>query len=220
MSGGAESETEGSICDSKEKQDRMTTMKGEAMSATLAMTPPYAVDSRHSEFAECYEILDGVRVEIPPMSAEATVIAFELARHMANFGIAGNFGRAITEGLFHLPLPMDRNRRPDVAFVSFSRWPQTKRIPSSNAWDVLPDIVAEVISPNDLAEEVLDKLLEYFRSGIRLAWVIYPKQQLVYVYESPTKPHVLTRDESLDGGVVLPGFQLPLAKLFPAEASA
>ena len=170
-----------------------------------------------SEAEASFEIIDGIRVETPPMSTESTLIASELYLHVANFAKANKIGRGIVDGLFHLPLPMDRNRRPDVAFVPFSRWPQTKRLPSSDAWDVLPDIVAEVLSPSDLAEEVLDKIEEYFLSGIRLVWVIHPKLQLVYVYESPTQIRVLTRNDSLDGGVALPGFQLPLVQLFPTE---
>jgi Uma2 family endonuclease len=126
---------------------------------TLARNPTAV--SHESEVEAPYEIIDGIRVEIPPMSTESTLIASELYLHVANFAKANKIGRGIVDGLFHLPLPMDRNRRPDVAFVPCSRWPQTKRVPSSNAWDVLPDIVAEVISPTDLMEEVLDKIEEY-----------------------------------------------------------
>jgi Uma2 family endonuclease len=76
----------------------------------------------------------------------------------------------------------------------------------------------EVISPSDLFEEVLEKIEEYFHSGIRYVWIIDAKLRLVYSYESPTQIRVLTRNDSLDGGVVLPGFQLPLVQLFPADA--
>src|SRR5207249_957331 len=109
-----------------------------------------------------------------------------------------------------------RNRRPDVAFVTYERWPMNRPIPlTDNAWDVVPDLAVEVSSRHDLAEELVQKLTEYFQAGVRLVWVIYPKQRLVYVYESPTQVRGLTQSDELDGGTVLPGFRLPLANLFP-----
>ncbi len=187
------------------------------MSAVTTLTPMPSLVSYDLDDRECFEIIDGLRVEIPPMSAEATVIAADLSHYLTAHGFSNELGRGVVEGLFHLPLPMDRNRRPDVAFVPFSRWPKTKRIPTSNAWDVLPDIVAEVISPSDRFEEVFDKIEEYFQSGIQLVWVIHPGLRRVYIFASPTEIRVLTRNDALNGGVVLPGFQLPLAQLFPAD---
>jgi Uma2 family endonuclease len=113
-----------------------------------------------------------------------------------------------------LPLAKDRNRKPDVAFVAYSRWPKSKPIPSTNAWDVLPDLCVEVISPNDLADEIETKISEYFEAGVRLVWVVYPRQERFYVYDSASQVRRLTRADTLDGGSVLPGFQLPLAELF------
>ncbi len=147
------------------------------------------------------------------MSVNATLVTTALSGHLFNQTKAS--GRIATEGLFRLPLPVDRNRRPDIAFVSFDRWPQDRPTGTENAWDVVPDAAIEVISPNDMIEEVLVKLDEYFRVGVRLAWVVFPQQQLVYVYESYTQIRVLTRADTLDGGAVVPGFRLALSELFP-----
>jgi Uma2 family endonuclease len=107
-----------------------------------------------------------------------------------------------------------------VAFVPYARWPRTRPVPDTNAWDVLPDLCVEVVSPTDAAEELRDKITEYFQSGVRLVWVVYPRHQVVDVYDGPTRVRILTRADALDGGPVLPGFQLPLAELFPAEEPA
>src|SRR5690349_12378017 len=93
-----------------------------------------------------YEIIDGVRVELPPMSANSSGVANDLALFLSNYGLANNLGLAYTEMLFHLPLPVERNRRPDVAFVPFSRWPRGMPRPDTNEWDVLPDLFVEVVS--------------------------------------------------------------------------
>jgi Uma2 family endonuclease len=164
---------------------------------------------------ELYEIIDGRRVGLPPMGIRAAWIATLLVEHLSHFGRAQNLGRTVGEGLFRLTLPIDRNRRPDVAFVAYDRWAKSRPLPESdNAWDVLPNLVVEVISPTDLAEDVQVKVVEYFQAGVSLLWVIYPRTRQVHVYESLSSIRGLSRADELDGGKVLPGFRLPLTELF------
>ena len=162
-----------------------------------------------------YEIIDGEIVETPPMSADSAAFAFDLAWHLRAHGVANNLGKAYTEILIQLPLPVERNRRPDVIFVPYEHWPQDRRIPDTNAWDVLPSLCVEVVSPNDLAEEIMDKLHEYFTSGVKQVWIAYPRHGLLFVHESPAAVRVLSRNDVLEGGAALPGFRLPLSELFP-----
>jgi Uma2 family endonuclease len=164
---------------------------------------------------ELYEVIDGRRVRTPPMGVFAVWIASHLYRHLANFATAQHRGHAITEALFHLPAPVNRDRRPDVAFVSFQRWAKNRPIPRlDNAWDVVPNLTTEVVSPTDTAEELQQKIAEYFRVGVELVWVVYPMQSQIHVYSAPTQVAVLARADTLDGGSVLPGFRLALADLF------
>src|SRR5262245_4413811 len=103
---------------------------------------------------ELYEIIDGQRVRTPPMATLSGWIAFDLARHLCNFALA-NLGRAVSEILFHLPEPVNRDRRPDVAYVSYERWAKNRSLPAAgNAWDVVPNIAGESVSPTDSAEEL------------------------------------------------------------------
>jgi Uma2 family endonuclease len=183
------------------------------MTATGVLTP--TPDFARDEFDhDNYEIIDGLKVELPPMSADSQALAFALARLLTNHGVDHDLGEAYTEMLFKLPLPVDRNRKPDAAFVPYARWARGRRPPPTNAWDVLPDLCVEVVSPNDLADEIMDKVREYFQAGVRLVWVFYPRHDLVQVYESLTAVRGLARPDTLDGGVVLPDFRLPLAELF------
>jgi Uma2 family endonuclease len=169
---------------------------------------------------ELYEIVDGQRVGLPPMGIRAAWIATQIVQHLGYFNRAQNLGHTVGEGLFRLPLPIDRNRRPDVAFVAYDRWARGRPLPESdNAWDVLPNLAVEVISPTDLVEEVQEKVAEYFRSGVSLVWIVYPRTRQVHVYESLTSIRVLSRTEELDGGRVLPGFRLSLSELFLESAA-
>jgi Uma2 family endonuclease len=181
------------------------------MSITTVLEPP--AKRPFDDFL--YEIIDGQKVEVLPMGALAGRLANRLAFRMNSHAIPNNLGEANVENLFHLALPVDRNRRPDVAYVSYDRWPKNRPLTSEqNAWDVVPNITIETISPSDFNDEVLEKIDEYFRAGVELVWTVHPKLKLVYVYESPTSVRVLTVNDVLDGGKVLPHFQLPLKDLF------
>ncbi len=76
------------------------------------------------------------------------------------------------------------------------------------------DLAVEIINPGTTADEVPEKLEEYFKFGVRLVWVVYPRQMKVYVYTSPTKVRVLALGDELEGGDVLPGFRTALSSLF------
>jgi Uma2 family endonuclease len=177
--------------------------------STLMPGNHYSFDDR------LLEVVDGLEVEKPPMGALAGRLANRLAYHMNAHAIPRNLGEANVENLFHLALPVDRNRRPDVAFVSRERWPRERLLPAGdNAWNVVPNITVEAVSPSDFVENLLGRIEEYFRAGVELVWIIHPKQKLVYVYESPVLVRALTVHDSLDSGKVLPGFVLPLQELF------
>jgi Uma2 family endonuclease len=163
---------------------------------------------------ELYEVIDGQRVRIPPMAALSVWLASELLRHLAGFTVS-SIGRTMVEMLFHLPAPVDRDRRPDLAVVSYEKWAKHRAVPySGGAWDVVPNLAGEVVSPTDEVDELQDKIADYFRAGVELVWVVYPAQQQVHVYQSQTQIKVLTKADTLDGGTVAPGFRLPLAELF------
>lgn len=163
-----------------------------------------------------YEIIDGQRVELPPMSYYGGLTATKLTVELGIFLKSNELGHLAAETLFHLPLPADRNRRPDIAFVSYLRWAKEKKKDmEENAWPVAPNLGVEIVSPTDDAVELLDKIAEYFEAGVELVWVVYPSKSMVYVFESLTKVRGLTRQDYLDGGKVLPGFRLQLTELFP-----
>jgi Uma2 family endonuclease len=184
-----------------------------------AVASPYAQRSQSQgriEDEPLYEIIDGQRVELPPMSILATRVASRLIAQLGLYLHGKPVGEALTEALIHLPLPVDRNRRPDLAFVSAERIAQAPHQPGSdNAWHVVPELLVEVVSPNDLAEEIMERLSEYWAAGAKLVWIVYPTQRLVYVYESLRQVRVLGEADELDGGSVLPNLRIPLAPLFP-----
>jgi Uma2 family endonuclease len=189
--------------------------------ATASEAPAPATATR-AEPEGLYEVVDGRIVEKPPMGAFEVEIASILQDWLGPFARSNRLGRAVTEMLFRIDPARGLERRPDLAFVSHGRWPLERRAPRESAWEVVPDLAVEVISPTNSANEVQDKLRDYFKAGVRQVWVVYPLHGLVQVHESPTTLRIFRAEagDTLDGGDVVPGFRLPLATLFgegPAE---
>jgi Uma2 family endonuclease len=164
---------------------------------------------------ERYEVIDGVRVEREPMAAFETVLASWLCHLINSFAAGKKLGVAVSEVLFVLDARRDLKRRPDVAFVSYARWPAPV-IAREAAWNAIPDLAVEIVSPTNLAEEIDGKITDYFQAHVRQVWVVYPDSGRVYIYQSPKQVTVLERTDSLDGGEVLPGFRLPIEQLYEA----
>jgi Uma2 family endonuclease len=188
-------------------------------SATLDLEQ-VAPAASESDAARHYEVIDGIRKETPRLGSYETQIASDLAAFLIVHQHPHQTGKVATEMLFRLDASGDLKRRPDLAYVSYERWPKGKKPSPSDGWAVVPDLAVEVVSPANTATEIVKKIGHYFEAGVRLAWVIYPWEELIYVYESPRAIRVLGRDDVLLGGDVLPGFALPLAMLFSSEDEA
>jgi Uma2 family endonuclease len=162
---------------------------------------------------ELFEVIDGERVPKRSGIYENVLAGLLFARlesHVSSRGL----GRAVIESLFELS-HCENNRRPDVAFVSAARWPLNRRVPGTNAWPVVPELAAEVVSPTDTMMSVLDKVEVYLRAGVSLVWLVLPRQEQLYSYTGNSSVKVFTRDDELTAAPVLPGFRLPIASLFP-----
>src|SRR5262249_23234399 len=128
-------------------------------------------------------------IEKPPMSTLASLVASELSSYLGVYILeqTPRPGRLAFETLFRIPTTKDasRKRRPDLAYVSAERWPIDRPIPvRKDGWDVVPDLAVEVVSPTDIADDLLGKVNEYFQAGVRLVWVVYPIQRCLHVYEA------------------------------------
>jgi Uma2 family endonuclease len=159
-----------------------------------------------------YEIVDNEVRVLPPMGARESFLASALFRVLSNFAWDQSLGLVVAKMLFLLNRATNLQRRPDLALVSFERWPRGRAVPKSPAWEVVPNLAIEVVSPSNLANDVVEKIEDYFLAGVQRVWVIYPEVEKLYDYNSPTSVRILTPDESLDGGDILPGLRVPLTE--------
>jgi Uma2 family endonuclease len=184
--------------------------------ATLSLEP---ISGQSLRDEPLYEVVGGQIEELPPMGAFATNIASRLQSRMGPYAEDSNLGRVVTEMLFVLDGHNDLKRRPDIAFVSYGLWPRSRSVPDTEAWDIVPELAVEVVSPTNTAEKIISKIREYFQAGCHRVWVVYPTVKQVYVYDSATRNSILTVDDSLDGESILPEFRFPLSRLFEVDAS-
>jgi hypothetical protein len=124
-----------------------------------------------------------------------------------------NRGVIAGDGYQCFPHAPGRVRRPDVSFIRRGRLPGDV---SPKGWvRIPPDLVVEVISPNDAAEELEEKLRYYRKVQVLLVWVIYPELRVAKVLRVDGPPAELEEGDVLSAGEVLPGFRCPLRDILP-----
>jgi len=103
-----------------------------------------------------------------------------------------------------------------VPDVSFSRWEKfpDRRLPAMPIPDLVPDLAIEVLSESNTRGEMQRKLRQYFFAGVLLVWFVVPLRREVLVYTAPDESRTVHLGEMLDGGDVLPGFTVPVARIF------
>lgn len=83
--------------------------------------------------------------------------------------------------------------------------------------ELTPDLVAEIVSPNDTHPEVHRKMAEFIEAGVRLVWNVFPGPRTVEVWQSAQRQQpsqILRETDMLDGLDVTPGFTCPVRDLF------
>jgi Uma2 family endonuclease len=163
-----------------------------------------------------YEVIDGEAKEIPPMGFASTVFASEFGFRLGRIRPSARDMIAI-ESLFALPVPVNRRRRPDLAYLPAARVPANWPPPVGEDpphIDAVPSLAVEVVSPSDLAVELEEKCREYLRAGVVIVLAVYPNTRTIHVYEPGSVAQVLTESDTLNLGAVIPGYSVPVADLF------
>ena len=113
---------------------------------------------------------------------------------------------------FKLTSNPDTVLAPDIAFVRQERVKQFGK--KRGYFTGAPDLAVEVISPSDTYSEVDDKVAMWLEAGSSFVWVLNPRLKTVTAYRSLADVTLLTEKDTLDGGDVVPGFQISLEDIF------
>ena len=165
----------------------------------------------HARENRLYELVDGILVE-KGMGYSESMLAGAVLSFIRAFVLPRRLGLVTgADGMMRLFPGLVRI--PDVAFAAWDRLPN-RRVPRTPIPDLVPNLAVEVLGESNPEREMQRKVGEYFRNGVELVWLIDPRDRTARVYRSTSDVRVLGERDALDGGTVLPGFELPLADLF------
>ena len=160
-----------------------------------------------------YELVRGVLRKMSPPSFRHSEITLNISVPLRTHVKANGLGRVgVGDPGFMLQRDPDLILAPDVAFLSNDRLP-----PGAKAEGFLPgapDLVGEVVSPGDTADEVEEKIEDWLNMGCRMVVAVNDRRRTVTVHRPDRPPRVLRGDEVLAGEDVVPGFRLPLPEIF------
>ncbi|HEY2911481.1 MAG TPA: Uma2 family endonuclease [Gemmataceae bacterium] len=163
-----------------------------------------------------YELVDGQLEELS-VSFLSSFVAGRVYKALDRYIDSGHAGWLVPEGTSFQCFPEDRSRvrRADSAFFALDRITREQAVTEGHC-TVCPDLVVEVISPNDLAVDVILKVKEWLGAGARLVWLIDPETKVVHCHdrEQPSAITIRRDGETLTGDPVLPGLAVPVAELF------
>lgn len=167
-----------------------------------------------SSDGRCYELVEGKLYEMPPPSprhGEVTSnIDFLLKTHVRQ----QRLGRVMAgDPGFVLARNPDTVRGPDVAFISYARFPAGEELPLRYG-DLIPDLAVEVVSPSETRPYVREKTASWLAAGVTVVWVVDPRVNEVAVHRADQDTIVLRSDDTLDGSPALPGFTCRVADFF------
>jgi Uma2 family endonuclease len=121
-------------------------------------------------------------------------------------------GQIMAESGIRTEREPDTVRGPDISYMSNARFAEAGK--ATACPDVAPELCVEVASPTDSWPKLREKADEYLAAGVLVVWIVDAERKQVHVFTKSGEPVVLADTDTLRGGEVLVGFELPLAELF------
>ena len=157
------------------------------------------------------ELIDGRIVHMSPTGDEHGAIEFNLGSELRAFVRQHNLGRVTggEVGIYIRRRP-DRIRGADIAFISADRLAK----PVKGFLEVAPNLVVEIMSPEDRWQDVRDKLVDYFSIDVERVWVVEPQNRKVLVFRSSSDFEGYGEEDILRGEGILSDFAIRVADVF------
>lgn len=169
--------------------------------------------SRRPDPGHPEELVKGTIIAMPPPGIRHGDICAQFAFFLRLYLNDQDLGRVLSNdtGVITERGP-DSVRGPDVSFYSYARLPRGP-LPSGYA-GVAPDLVCEVLSPDDRWPRVLAKVAEYLNAGVTVVLVLHPEHRTVSLYDAEQPGRTLGPDDELIIPAVFPEFRVAVARLF------
>jgi len=158
------------------------------------------------------ELVAGRLIPMSPTGFTHGDLEYELGLELRSWAKKTGRGKVVggEVGIFVRRDP-DTVRAADILFISQERL--ARRGPSPYL-DVPPELVVEVLSPDDRWSDVMEKLGDYFAAGVDRVWVVDPRLRKVFAYRSLAEVATLGEADLLQDEQILPGFSVRVADLF------
>lgn len=159
------------------------------------------------------ELVNGEVVEMPGAGELHMAIVILLYKLLDRFAEQHDLGIVRPDGLAYvLRRSPDQVRIPDVSFVAWDAVPDGEI--SEGFWEGAPTLAVEVVSPNDRADDIHDRVQDYLEAGSSQVWVLWPRRQSLSVYRPDADTRELGPDALLQAEDILPGFNVRVGDLF------
>ncbi|SRR5581483_2128054 len=158
-----------------------------------------------------YELDEGELLLIPSPTLWHNEIRYRIHGALREFSRKEKLGLVI--GGTDFALASDTVRRPDVAFITNAHLQLVD--PDHSPLDGAPALAVEVISPGNLAQDIVKKVRQYLHAGSELVWVVYPSLKSVSIHNHAGSHEV--NQGFLEAEDLLPGFKLSLAEIFDED---
>ncbi|MCH7751174.1 MAG: Uma2 family endonuclease [Planctomycetes bacterium] len=159
------------------------------------------------------ELVEGELRMMSPAGSEHGRVAMRLGSLLEQHVRANKLGAVFAaETGFQLSKNPDTVRAPDVAFV---RAEMVKQFEGFQGFlPLAPDLVAEVVSPNDSFSQVEKKTGAWLSAGVQMVLIVDPGRRTIQVFRDPTESIVLSNSDQLDASDVVDDWRLTVSELF------
>ena len=111
-------------------------------------------------------------------------------------------------------LPDGSKRSPDASWIRRERVEKLSQEEQAGFAAIVPDFVIELRSPSDRWPVLEEKMLDYMRNGVQLAWLIDPTSKRVYVYRPNQPVETLDNPETVSAQPELAGFSFNVQEIW------
>ena len=147
-----------------------------------------------------------------PAGAFHGSVAFAIGLKIGNHVGERQLGRVFAaETGFILERTPDTVRAPDVAFVRNDR---LHLMDERGFFPGAPDLAVEVLSPDDTAAEVMEKVQQWLDAGAAHVWIVNPKNRTMVIYRQGGSVSMHRENDTIAPDDLLPGFRLKVADIF------
>jgi Uma2 family endonuclease len=158
------------------------------------------------------ELVDGKIIVMGPSDIVSSEIGAEFSRLLLNWVKPRKLGR-VFESSGGFILPNSDLRAPDISFVVAERLKKSKRYFA----ELVPDLVVEIKSQSDRLKPLREKIRSFLELGAQVGILIDPDKRTVTIYTPTDEPVVLRDGDILSIPQLLPGWEVPIAELWPIE---